>query len=49
MNTTIAVMHWKKQEHSPKSRLLKLMEDIEDDFWTDLYEHVCIAFEVRVL
>ena len=25
--------HWKKQEHSPKSRLM--MEDIEDDFRTD--------------
>jgi len=30
---------WKKQEHSPKSRLM--MEDI-DDFRTDLYEHVCV-------
>jgi len=34
--------HWKKQEHSPKSKLM--MEDIDDDHQTDLYGHVCVAF-----
>ena len=42
MNITIAVIG-RKQERSPKSRLLKLMEDIEVDLQTDLYEHVCVA------
>jgi len=39
--------HWKKQEHSPKSRLM--MEDIDDDHQTDLYGHVCVAFADRAL
>jgi len=33
--------HWKKQEHSPKPRLM--MEDINDDHQTDLYGHVYVA------
>ena len=34
--------HWRKQEHTMKSRLM--MEDIDDDHQTDLYGHVCVAF-----
>ena len=34
--------HWKKQEHSSKSRLM--MEDIDDDFQTDPCGHVCVSF-----
>ena len=34
--------HWKKQEHSSKSKLM--MEDIDDDFQTDPCGHVCVSF-----